>query len=134
MIRATVKTARMTEEQLLAYGFTRAEIDAGLHLPEVSGAVANSSAIITDLTTAANATYSATAKAAAIAAAGPILDIGGCLDLVLAHAQEMRVLLCYILEGKQISSSLTAPSGGVITTGADSTTYNTLVGVYQLLA
>jgi len=132
-LKATVQTARMTEEQLLAHGFTKADIDAGLHLPEVGGAVSNSSAIIADLTSAATATYSATAIAAALAAGGPIMDIGGCLDLVLAHAQEMRTLLCYVLEGKQISTSLTAPSGGVITTGADSATYNKLVGVYQLL-
>lgn len=93
----------------------------------------NSTQVITDLQTAATATYSATATAAAIAAAGPIMDLPGVLTLCQRKAQEIRQILCYVLEGKQISTSLTAPSGGVIATGTDTSTYDTLVGVYQIM-
>jgi len=96
--------------------------------------VANSSALITDAQAAASATYSATAKAAAIAAAGPIMDLGGSLALCVTKLQEIKEILAYVLEGTQVPSNLSAPSGGPITTGADSTTYNKLVGIYQILA
>ena len=93
----------------------------------------NSTQVITDLNTAATATYSATALAAAAAAAGPIMDLPGVLQLCKLKAQEIHDILVYVLEGSQVSTSLTAPSGGVITTGSDNSTYNTLVGVYQIL-
>lgn len=93
----------------------------------------NSTQVITDLNTAATAVYSATATAAAIAAAGPIMDLPGVLVLCQRKAQEIRQILCYVLEGSQLTTSLTAPSGGVITTGADNSTYTTLVGVYQIM-
>lgn len=95
--------------------------------------VSNSTALITDATSAATAVYSATAVAAAIAAAGPIMDLAGTLDLVLAKFQEAKEILAYVLEGKQTSSNLTGPTGGPITSGADGTTYNKLVGIYQIL-
>lgn len=95
--------------------------------------VSNSTQIIADLKTAAAAVYSATALAAAQNANGPNMDIQGVINLCVLKAQEMAGILAYVLEGKQIQTSLTAPTGGVITSGADSTTYNTLVGVYQIL-
>lgn len=96
--------------------------------------MAASSQIISDLTTASNATYSATATAAAIAAAGPIIDLNGALKLVTLKAQEMAVILNYVLGGSAATAnSFTAPTGGVVTSGSDSTNYNLLVGVYQLL-
>lgn len=93
----------------------------------------NSTQVITDLNTAATAVYSATAVAAAVAAAGPMMDLQGVLQLCKLKAQEIHDILVYVLEGKQISTSLTAPSGGIITTGADNATFVTLVGVYQIL-
>lgn len=93
----------------------------------------NSTQIITDLNTAATATYSATAKAAAISATGPIMDIAGLLTSCVRDAQALAEKLAYVLEGAAVQTSLTAPTGGVITTGADNSTYTTLVGVYQIL-
>lgn len=94
----------------------------------------NSSQIITDLNTAATATYSATALAAAIAAGGPIMDLGGVLKTCTLKAQEIVQILNYVLGGAATApTSLTAPTGGVITSGSDSSTYNTLVGVFQIL-
>ena len=102
-------------------------------LPAFGWFVANSTQIITDLNTAATATFSATATAAAVAAAGPMMDLPGVLQICKLKAQEIHDILVYVLEGSQQSSSLTAPTGGVITSGADSSTYNTLVGVYQII-
>jgi hypothetical protein len=94
----------------------------------------NSTQIITDLTSAlANQPYSATAQAAQNAAAGPIMALADNILLVQRKAQEMAELLAYLLQGTQTQGSLTAPSGGPITTGADSATYNLLVGIYQIL-
>ena len=94
----------------------------------------NSTQIIADLNSAATATYSATATAAALAAAGPIMDIGGVLKTCTLKAQEIVQILNYVLGGSQVApASLTAPTGGVITSGSDSTTYNLLVGVFQIL-
>ena len=96
--------------------------------------VGNSTQIVTDLNSAATATLSATATAAAIAAAGPIMDLKGCLTKLVLNAQEMQYLMNYILGGQATApASLTAPTGGVITSGADSATYNLLVGVFQIL-
>ena len=96
--------------------------------------VSNSSAVITDLGTAVTAwPYSATATANSIAAAGPITDLRGALEVCQLHAQEMVKILSYILEGSAVQTSLTAPTGGLITSSSDSSTYNTLVGVYQIL-
>ncbi len=93
-----------------------------------------STAIIADLNTAATASYSATATAAAIAAAGPIMDLNGVLKLCTLKAQEIQVILNYVLGGSAATAaSQTAPTGGVVTTSSDSTNYNLLVGVYQLL-
>lgn len=133
---ATIKTARMTEAQLLSYGFTPSDIDAGKHLPGVSGAVGNSTQLLTDMASAiANAPFSATAQAATLAAAGPITDLQGVLKSVLLNFQEAVEKLAYVLQGTMIQtgSPLTAPTGGLITSGADSATYNLLVGIYQIL-
>lgn len=93
-----------------------------------------STAIITDLTAAATATYSATAQAAATAAAGPIMDLNGVLKACTLKAQEMAVILNYVLGGQATTAnSYTAPTGGVVTNASDSTAYGKLVGVYQLL-
>jgi hypothetical protein len=93
-----------------------------------------STQIISDLNTAATATYSATAQAAAIAAAGPIMDLNGVLKACTLKAQEIAVILNYVLGGSAITAaSYTAPTGGVVTSSSDSTNYNLLVGVYQLL-
>lgn len=94
----------------------------------------NSTQIITDLnTTIASSPYSTTAQANAIAAAGPIMDTTGLIKSILLDAQSMAEKLAYILGGSQVQGSLTAPTGGVITSGADSATYNLLVGIYQIL-
>lgn len=93
-----------------------------------------STQIITDMNSAiANAPFSATAQANAIAAAGPIMDTQGLLTSVLRDAQAMAEKLAYVLGGAAVQGSLTAPSGGVITSAADSATYNLLVGIYQIL-
>ena len=96
--------------------------------------VSNSTQIITDLGTAISSSpYSETSQAASIAAAGPIMDTTGMIKSVLNDAQAMVEKLAYILEGKATQSSLTAPTGGIITSAADSATYNLLVGIYQIL-
>jgi hypothetical protein len=42
--------------------------------------------------------------------------------------------LNYILGGSMIApASLTAPTGGLITSSSDSATYNLLVGIFQIL-
>lgn len=96
--------------------------------------VSNSTQIITDLQSAYNnAPYSTTAQANAQAAAGPMMDTPGLISTCLLKAKEIHDILVYVLEGSQVSTSLTAPSGGVITSSADSSTYNLLVGVYQII-
>jgi hypothetical protein len=97
--------------------------------------VGNSTQILTDMTTAiANQPYSATATAAAIAAAGPIEDLPGMVKSVLLSFQEIQMKLNYILGGSMVSpASLTAPTGGLLTTSSDSATYNLLVGIFQIL-
>ena len=93
-----------------------------------------SSQCITDMVTASTATYSATATANALAAAGPIMDLNGVLKSVTLKLQECAVILNYVLGGQATTAnSYTAPTGGVVTTSSDSTNYNLLVGVYQLL-
>lgn len=96
--------------------------------------MAASTAVITDLGTGANATYSATAQAAAIAAAGPIMDLNGVLKLCVLKAQEIQVILNYVLGGSAVTAaSQTAPTGGVVTNASDSAAYTALVQVYQIL-
>ena len=135
MKRVTFLNARLSDEQLLALGWSQAELDAGSHLPTVSGAVSNSSQILTDMASAiANAPFSTTAQANAAAAAGPIEDLQGMVKSVLLNFQEVQTKLNYILGGAQIApASLTAPTGGLITSAADSATYNLLVGIFQIL-
>jgi hypothetical protein len=132
--KATLLTAFMREECLLVYGFTREEIEAGLHLPPVGGGVGNSSQIITDLTTAIATALSTTALANATNANGPIMDLSAMMRSVLLNAQEMVWKLNYMLGGSMVApASLTAPTGGPITSAADGTIYNLLVGVFQIL-
>lgn len=96
--------------------------------------VSNSTQIITDLTSATTSTISATGTANAIAAAGPIMDLPAMIKSILLNAQEMQEKLNYILGGSAVApASLTAPTGGVITTSSDSALYNLLVGVFQIL-
>ena len=134
LARASMDTARLSDEQLLNVGFTREEIDAGLHLPTIGGGVGNSTQIITDLTTASTTTLSTTAVAAMNAAAGPIEDVPAMIKSILLNAQEMTAKLNYLLGGSMIApASLTAPTGGLITSAADGTLYNLLVGVFQIL-
>jgi|SRR5580698_513159 hypothetical protein len=103
---------------------------AGLMLMSVS----NSTQIITDLGTAlANSPYSTTAQANSNNPNGPIMALYDNILLVQRKAQEMAELLAYLLGGSQVQGSLTAPTGGPITSAADSATYNLLVGVYQIL-
>lgn len=94
----------------------------------------NSTQIITDLTTAVgNSPYSTTAQTNQNAAAGPIMDTTGLIKSVLTSMQGAAEKLAYILGGTAVQGSLTAPTGGVITSAADSATYNLLVGIYQIL-
>ena len=97
--------------------------------------VSNSTQIITDMKSAiTNQPYSTTATANALAAAGPIMDLPGMVDSILLNFQEAQEKLNYILGGSMIApASLTAPTGGVMTSGSDSATYNLLVGIFQIL-
>ena len=100
--------------------------------------VGNSTQIITDLGNALQASgYSPQANAASQAPAGPIMAIYDNILLVQRKAQEMAVLLGYLLSGAQTSppalGGLTAPSGGPVTVNFDLATYNLLVGVFQIL-
>jgi hypothetical protein len=135
MKKVTFLNARLSDVQLLALGWTKQELDEGKHLPEVSGGAGNSTQLITDMKSAvANAPFSATAQAAAIAAAGPIEDLTAMVNSVLLEFQEIQAKLNYILGGSQLApASLTAPTGGLITSGSDSATYNLLVGIFQIL-
>lgn len=133
-VKPSILTALMSDEQLLKLGFTQEEIDRGEHLPTVGGGTSNSSAIISDLTTASTTALSATAIANMNAAAGPIEDATAMILSVLLNAQEMVKKLNYLLGGSMIApASLTAPTGGIITSGADATLYGLLVGVFQIL-
>lgn len=135
-LMSSIRTARMSNEQLLALGWSQAQLDAGDHLPTVSGAVSNSTQLITDMKSAlANAPFSATAQAAAIAAAGPITDLPGVLNSVLLNFQEALEKLNYVLNGSMITAANQgAPAGGLIASGgSDAATYNLLVGIYQIL-
>lgn len=86
------------------------------------------------MATAIATTPSATATAAAIAAAGPMEDLPGMLKSILLNFQEATMKLNYILGGSMVApASLTAPTGGIVTSGADSTLYNLLVGIFQIL-
>jgi hypothetical protein len=129
-----IRLAKMSNEELLAYGFTQEEIEAGDHLMSVSGAASNSTQLITDMTTAINTTLSTTAVANALNANGPIQDLTGQMKTILLNFQEAAEKLNYLLAGTQIPApSLTAPTGGPITSAADSAIYNLLVGIYQIL-
>lgn len=133
---ASIKTARMSEAELLAYGFTHEDIEAGAHLPPVKGAVGNSTAILADMASAvALAPYSATAQAAAQAAAGPMEDLPAMIKSVLLNFQEAKQKLNYILGSSMLTPTggVSAPTGGLITSGADGATYNLLVGIFQIL-
>jgi hypothetical protein len=93
-----------------------------------------STQLITDMNAASSGAYSATATANAIAAAGPIMDLTGVLKTVMLRFQEAAVILNYVLGGQATTAnSLTAPTGGVVTTSSDNANYNLLVGIYQLL-
>jgi hypothetical protein len=133
--KATILTAFMSQEELLKHGFTLEDIELGHHLPRVGGAASNSTQLITDMTSAINnQPYSATATANAIAAAGPIEDLNAMVKSVLLNFQEAQMKLNYILGGSMTApASLTAPTGGLITTSSDSATYNLLVGIFQIL-
>jgi hypothetical protein len=97
--------------------------------------VASSTQIITDITTVQTNGNSATATAAAQAAAGPMMDLPGLIASVKLNAQEMAEKLAYILQGSMIQSGspITAPTGGIVTSAADSANYNLLTGIYQIL-
>lgn len=128
------QTWQMTNEELLKFGFTQEQIEAGDHLPPVRGGASNSTQLITDMASAiANAPFSTTAQTNANAAAGPITDLQGLMLSIKLNFQEAAEKLAYLLAGSQVQGSLTAPTGGPITTGADSATYNLLVGIYQIL-
>jgi hypothetical protein len=136
LARATMDTARLSDEQLLNLGFTQEEIDAGDHLPTVSGAASNSTQLLTDMTTAIGTPLSATAVANMNAAAGPIMDLTANMKELLLKFQEAAELLTYMLGGTMINpptGGLTAPTGGPITSAADATIYNLLVGIFQIL-
>lgn len=130
---------KMRDEELMAKGWTQAQLDAGEHLPKVSGAVGNSTQLLTDMASAiANQPYSATATAAALAAAGPIEDLNGMVKSILLNFQEAQMKLNYILNGSQlVATTITAPPTAgntpLIATATDSSTYNLLVGIYQIL-
>jgi hypothetical protein len=136
MLKAGVMPWKATDEQLLSFGYTREEIVAGEHLPTIGGGVGNSSQLITDMTTAIATTLSATAVANMNAANGPIMDLTGNMKEVLLKFQEAAELLTYMLGGTMINpptGGLTAPTGGPITSAADGTLYNLLVGIFQIL-
>lgn len=99
--------------------------------------VSNSTQIITDLTSVQTNGNSVTAVANSNAAAGPIMDLPGMIASIKLNAQEMVEKLAYILQGTMISattnSPITAPTGGIITSASDSTNYNLLVGIFQIL-
>jgi hypothetical protein len=68
-----------------------------------------STAVVTDLTTAAAATYSAASEARAIAAAGPMTDLDGMVKNLLLQAQELKIK-CIGLVGA-------AGTGGLLQSG-----------------
>lgn len=94
----------------------------------------NSTQIITDLKTVLSTGFSATATAAAIAAAGPITDLPGVVSLLLLKAQEMKFILNYLTSPNQmIGGGSAGGSGALVTTAADSTVANLLIGIAQIL-
>jgi hypothetical protein len=97
--------------------------------------VSNSTQLITDMASVITNGNSAASQALAIAAAGPIMDLPGVLASVKLNFQEAAEKLAYVLQGSQIQSGspITAPTGGVITSTSDSTNYNLLTGIYQIL-
>jgi hypothetical protein len=95
--------------------------------------VGNSTQILTDLATVIATPLSATAVARAINPSGPIEDLPGMLSNLQLSFKEIAEKLAYILEGTMVQTSLTAPSGGLITTSSDSASYNLLVGIYQMI-
>jgi hypothetical protein len=128
-----LKYVKMSNEELLKEGFTQAQIDAGEHLPQVGGAASNSTTIITDLNSVITTGFSATAQTNAQAAAGPLQDLQGMVYSLLRDAQSMAAKLAYLVGGSQVIASYTAPTGGPITSAADSAIYNKLVGILQIL-
>ena len=99
--------------------------------------VSNSTHVITDMTSVITNGNSAATIANSNAAASPIMDLPGVLASVKLNFQEAVEKLAYVLAGTQISattnSPVTAPTGGIITSTSDSTNYNLLVGIYQIL-
>lgn len=132
-LKATIRTARMSDEQLLKYGFSQADIDAGKHLPTVGGGT-NSTAVITDLGTVAS-NINATQRGRAIAAAGPILDLDAAVALMLLRMQEVKALATYLLYGGETTTSNPGGQGGsqaILQTGEQSCT--TLITIWNILA
>lgn len=102
--------------------------------PMLGQFVSNSTQILTDMSSAVALTPSVTALAAAQAPAGPMEDLPGMLKSVQLNFQEAVEKLNYILGGSMIApASLTAPTGGLVTSAADSALYNYLVGIFQIL-
>jgi len=95
--------------------------------------VSNSTQILTDITSVQTNGNSTTSLANAVAAAGPTMDLPGMIASVKLNFQEAAEKLAYILGGSMVQGSLTAPTGGVITTTSDSTNYNLLTGIYQII-
>lgn len=99
--------------------------------------VSNSTHVITDMASVITNGNSATSLANASAANGPIMDLPGMLASVKLNFQEVVEKLAYVLQGGMISattnSPVTAPTGGIITSTSDSTNYNLLVGIYQIM-
>ena len=94
----------------------------------------NATTIIADLKSVQTTGFSATAKAAAIAAAGPIMDLDGVVSLLLLKAQEMKFLLNYMTSpNAMIGGGTPGGSGALVTTAADSTVANLLIGIAQIL-
>jgi hypothetical protein len=140
LARVTMDTARLSDEQLLSLGFTQAEIDAGAHLPGVSGGV-NSTTAITDLNTVIT-NLSTTQQARAVSASNPMMDLTGNLKLCVLKFQEVVGLLNYILYGNMAGSqggavTIGAPGGPALLQSNDTnhtTTYDLAVGVLNDLS
>lgn len=97
--------------------------------------VSNSTQLLTDMASVITNGNSATTTANGIAAAGPITDVSGLLASIKLNFQEAAEKLAYLLQGSMIQSGspITAPTGGIITSAGDSTNYNLLTGIYQIL-
>ena len=94
--------------------------------------MANSTAIVTDLTTVSS-NISATQAARCIAAAGPILDPNGVVNLLILKAQEMKALLTYLTYGNANASGSQGGSQAPFQSGDSNAaqTYTLLVNVYN---